>query len=160
MNDENAGGIVPLDERSDFAVADGSPDVRGWDVHTADGRRIGRVGNLLVDTTAMRVRYLDVEVDDRLVGTDRGRRVLVPIGYALLDRDENRILVESLDVADLTSLPAYTRAPLTAEYEDTVNSSWQRKKSSDGDGTGPTSRVDPLYENRRFYETDPTNPLV
>jgi hypothetical protein len=37
--------------------------VRGWDVLGADGKRIGAVDDLLVDTQGMRVLYLDVTVD-------------------------------------------------------------------------------------------------
>ena len=36
---------------------------RGWEVRTTEGRRIGKVDDLLVDRQAMRVKYLDVELD-------------------------------------------------------------------------------------------------
>jgi hypothetical protein len=37
--------------------------VRGWDVFGADGKKIGQVDDLLVDTQDMRVRYLNVTLD-------------------------------------------------------------------------------------------------
>ena len=55
--------MVPLDQLDDFRVASGDPDVRGWEVVGSDGGKIGEVDELLVDTRAMKVRYLDVDLD-------------------------------------------------------------------------------------------------
>jgi uncharacterized protein (TIGR02271 family) len=147
--------IVPLDEAADFRVAEGEPDIRGWDVHAADGRRVGRVENLLVDPSAMKVRYLDVEIDDDLLDTDRDRHVLIPIGYARLDRDENRIMVDQLNSSDVGVLPEYRSEPITRDYETTVRSSWDRGFGS----TGSTETTDAdtdfyshqSYDDNRFY---------
>lgn len=54
-------------EGSGYRVAEGDPDVRGWDVMDRDGRRIGEVDDLLIDTEALKVRYLEVRLDPRLV---------------------------------------------------------------------------------------------
>ena len=109
--------IIPLDQLDDFKVAEGDPDVRGWDVFTADGRKVGEVDDLLIDRTAMKVRYLDVDIDDDLLTTDEDRHILVPIGYARLDEDDDRIFVDSLDVTTLNQIPAYDHTTLTREYE-------------------------------------------
>jgi len=61
--------IAPLKELKDYKVASDDPDVRGWQVVGRDGRAIGEVHDLLVDTAAMRVRYLDVELDHELVAS-------------------------------------------------------------------------------------------
>jgi uncharacterized protein (TIGR02271 family) len=147
MNDR----IVPLDELSDFKVADDDPDVRGWDVLSADGRRIGEVENLLVDRTAMKVRYLDVEVDDDLVQQDRDRHVLIPIGYARLDRDDNRIMVDSLNSSDVTNLPAYGKEPITRDYENTLHSSWTRDRQETTTGADRDFYEHESYDDNRFY---------
>jgi hypothetical protein len=55
-------GLVSL-EHDDFAVADGEPDVRGWDVVTTDQRTIGKVDDLLADPAALKVKYLTVDLD-------------------------------------------------------------------------------------------------
>ena len=78
-NEVARSGIVPLKELDDFKVAKGDPDVRGWDVIAADGTEVGEVEELLVDTAALKVRYLDVELDKDLVNA-KDRHVLVPIG--------------------------------------------------------------------------------
>jgi sporulation protein YlmC with PRC-barrel domain len=151
--------IVPLDEAADFRVAEGEPDIRGWDVLAADGRCVGRVENLLVDPSAMKVRYLDVEIDDDLLDTDRDRHVLIPIGYARLDRDENRIMVDQLNSSDVGVLPEYRSEPITRDYETTVRSSWDRGFESTG---SPDSDFydSLLYDDRRFYGTSVNNPLA
>ena len=61
--------IAPLKELKDYKVASDDPDVRGWNVIGRDGRTIGEVHDLLVDTGAMRARYLDVELDHELVAS-------------------------------------------------------------------------------------------
>lgn len=52
--------IVPLSELHSYKIASGDPDVRGWPVVAGDGKTIGQVDGLLVDTVALKVRYLDV----------------------------------------------------------------------------------------------------
>lgn len=59
----SASRIVPLSDLHTHKVASGDPDVRGWPVVAGDGRTLGRVDGLLVDTAEMHVRYLDVILD-------------------------------------------------------------------------------------------------
>ena len=58
--------ITPLRNLNGYRIADGDPDVRGWEVVGGDGRRIGSVNDLLVDTAEDKVRYLDVQLDPGL----------------------------------------------------------------------------------------------
>jgi photosynthetic reaction center H subunit len=160
-NENEMDRVVPITQLSDFQVADKDPDVRGWDVLSADGARIGEVENLLVDTAALKVRYLDVEVDrDLLHGDrDRERHVLVPIGYARLERDDNRVVVETLQSSDVSNLPEYRQEPITRDYETSVRSSWDREYR----GTAADDAEfynDPLYDDQRFFDSGRENPLA
>lgn len=130
--DRTADRIVPLDQLDDFKVAEGDPDVRGWDVLTSDGRRVGEVDNLLVDTAAMKVRYLDVDLDGDLIEGDRDRHILVPIGYARLDEDDDRIFVDSLNSTTLNQIPEYRAGSLTREYETGLHSYFDNDFSTTG----------------------------
>jgi hypothetical protein len=67
IHDGPGGTAVPLRRMHNFRITEGDPDVRGWEVRGADGRRIGEVDDLLVDSQALRVRYLDVILDSRLL---------------------------------------------------------------------------------------------
>lgn len=96
-------------EGSGYKVAEGDPDVRGWDVMDRDGNRIGEVDDLLVDTTALKVRYLEVRLDRRLVhgtedgagsGTDGAADAVRPVGTPI---DPDREGLPELDsMADKT----------------------------------------------------------
>jgi uncharacterized protein (TIGR02271 family) len=113
MANEPMDRVVPLNSLSGYKVADGEPDIRGWDVMTSDGRKLGRVDDLLVDTQANKVRYVDVE------GGAQGH-VTIPIGYARLERDRNQVLVDRLSDDQYQALPAYDRGPITRDYEERV----------------------------------------
>ena len=52
-----------LGELDNFEVASDDPDVRGWDVKTRDGREVGEVEELIVDPSARKVRYLEVDLN-------------------------------------------------------------------------------------------------
>lgn len=127
----NTDRIIPLDQLDDFTVADGDPDVRGWEVLASDGRKIGEVDELLVDPTAMKVRYLDVDVDDDLITADDDRHVLIPIGYARLHEDDDQVFVDTLKSTDLAGLPAYRHEALTREYETDLRTRFDKTYKAD-----------------------------
>ncbi len=109
--------IKPLDDLEDYEVAEGEPDVRGWDVRSADGDKVGEVDQLLVDTTAMKVRYLDVDLENEVIETEEDRHALIPIGFARLDEDNEQVFVDNLRTADARRLPAFAHGPVTREVE-------------------------------------------
>jgi uncharacterized protein (TIGR02271 family) len=139
--------VVPLDELDDFKVASGDPDVRGWDVVASDGRKIGEVDNLLIDTGAMKVRYLDVDLDDEIVGSGDDRHILIPIGYARLNEDDDRITVDSLNSTAIAGLPAYRNEPLTRDYENSVRQHF-------GSGTAATGGAASTSQNSEYYANE------
>lgn len=102
--------LIHLKDASDLEVAEGDQDIRGWDMRTRDGRKIGKVDDLVVDTSLMRVRFIagEVMLDDstRDGAREETRRVLIPIESAQLDEDDDNVIVE-LSTADTRSLPDY-----------------------------------------------------
>ena len=71
--------LRPLSELDSYTVEKGDPDPRGWTVVGADGRRIGTVADLLVDTEAMKVRRLIVDLDVDTAATSSDSRVALNI---------------------------------------------------------------------------------
>lgn len=71
--------LEPMSELHDFKIEPGDPDPRGWTVVSADGRTHGTVTDLLVDTSAMKVRYLIVDLDRDAAGLGSSDRVLVDV---------------------------------------------------------------------------------
>lgn len=150
--------VVALDELDDFSVAEGDPDVRGWDVLSADGRKIGQVDNLLVDTAAMKVRYLEVDVDDDVLEGSGDRHILVPIGYARLHEEDDQVLVDSLKSTDVMALPEYRQEPLTRAYESSVRERFDTGYTdAAGAGAAAASTADTDfyagsgYDQNRFF---------
>ena len=136
MADNDMDRVVPLGQLDDFKVAEGDPDVRGWEVLASDGRKIGEVDELLVDTSAMKVRYLDVDVDGEMVAGGTDRHVLIPIGYARLDQDSDRVMVDALASSDLGGMPSYNQGPLTRDFETSVRQSFTPRGASTDTSTG------------------------
>lgn len=131
MAENDMDRVVPLGQLDDFKVADGDPDVRGWEVLASDGRKIGEVDELLVDTAAMKVRYLDVDVE---AGTGGGhdRHVLIPIGYARLDGDHDRVMLDSVASSELGGIPSYDQGPLTRDFETSLRRSFSAGRGDTG----------------------------
>ena len=156
MRNDDLDRVVPLDQLDDYEVADGDPDVRGWEVIASDGRRVGEVDHLLVDTGAMKVRYLDVDVDDGLLagrGSDDGHgHVLIPIGHARLDGDGHRVLVDSLVSSDVAGLPVYAHGRVSRDYETDL------RRRFDAGYTGADTEHDfysgEMYDDSRFFGRD------
>ena len=116
------GGLVPLDKASEYTIASGNPDPRGWDV-LASGSKVGEVDKLIADLDAMKVRYLDVELDKNVAGA-KDRHVLIPIGTARLDDDNDRVLLEGITSDVLVGLPAYSpNTVITRDYENSLRTS-------------------------------------
>lgn len=111
---EHSDHLVRLGELSGYKVADGDPDPRGWDVVTGDGRRVGRVDDLIVDREAERAQYLDVELSE---GGDR--HVLIPTDAVHLgehERQRQQVAVGA-SAEYLSGVTPYRGLPLTPEQE-------------------------------------------
>jgi uncharacterized protein (TIGR02271 family) len=85
------GNLVSLDD-GDWQVAEDEHDVRGWEVRTSDRRKIGSVDDLLADPTAMKVRFMTVDLDREVSSGERTIRV--PIERARLQPDERAVVID------------------------------------------------------------------
>ena len=101
--------LAPLGQLDNCRIADGEPDIRGWNVHTLDGCTAGKVDDLIVDTQARKVRYLDVKLDRKEFGLGEDRHVMVPLSDARLDPRNDDVLLESTTAAQLAKMQAMDR---------------------------------------------------
>ena len=138
-------GLARLHDLSDYKVADGDPDIRSWHVKTADGRKIGKVHDLIVDTSAMKVRYMDVELDRNELSLDKDRHILIPIGGARLDDEHDDVRLSTVGAAELLSAPAYDHGALSTDLED-------RTRAAFG-GRTFTGQRDSFYEDDLYNES-------
>ena len=98
---EDARGLVPLENLDDLEVADGYTDIRGFDAYLPDGRKIGEVDELLVDTAARRVAAITLDLTDD--GPDIGREThpRVAIEHVEIDTPSRRVLIASAGLGAL-----------------------------------------------------------
>ena len=96
--------LVPLAELDRLHVAEGEPDIRGWEISMLSGTVIGHVKDLLVDPDAGEVVMLDVD----LAGTDR--HSYAPIRAAQLDRARRRVIIDSAELHDVNDVPSLARS--------------------------------------------------
>ncbi|HEX5829571.1 MAG TPA: PRC-barrel domain-containing protein [Gemmatimonadaceae bacterium] len=113
--------LIPLTDLKKFRVAEGEPDVRGWDVYTTIGREIGSVHDLLVDTGSGEVVMLDVDLKRD------NRHTLAPIRATWIDRATRRVVIDAKEVTTGDELPSYVaQRPLTDDEARTFGEQYDR----------------------------------
>ena len=146
--------LVRLKDLGSWDVAEGEPDIRGWEVRTVGGRDLGKVKELLIDPDAGEVVMIDVD----LSGSDR--HALVPLRIVEIDRPRR---VVRMDSADLT--PAEQEAVNEAqetraeERERTWSDSGRVRYASRGDDEKVVERrpmVEEVVVRRRIVEDAPS----
>ena len=131
----DAEGLVRLSDLGSWDVAEGEPDIRGWEVRTVGGRELGKIKELLVDPDAGEVVMLDVD----LSGSDR--HALVPLRIVEIDRPKR---VVRMDSADLT--PEEQEAVAEAQGESPVR---ERKWADTGRVNYPSRNDEEVVVERR-----------
>jgi sporulation protein YlmC with PRC-barrel domain len=112
------GKLADLGEiEDDYMIADPTPDFRGWKVTLPDGRRVGKVDEIIVDTSTMKAKYVEVKVDHDVLLSDEDRWVLVPIQSVSVDTDDRRVVIDHIPVGGLEHAPRYRGETPTPEEE-------------------------------------------
>lgn len=127
-NPRDARRLIPLADLDDYKVAEGEPDIRGWNVFTATGRELGDVHDLLVDPDLSEVVMMDVDLkrDDR--------HTLAPIKAAWIDRGNRRVVLNTSMVDADDDIPALRRQnePVEPESVRRFNERYERAYGEDG----------------------------
>jgi len=105
--------------KSDFEMADGEPDIRGWKVKNTQGQIIGEVIELLFDPLSRSVRYLIVHIEGKALNLV-SRNVLIPIGLADIHDEFDDVILPNVTVGQLASLPTYKRNTVSPIVERSV----------------------------------------
>ncbi len=129
----------------------------------SDGKRIGKVDDLIVDRELMKVRYLDVDVDkDRVLPDTDARHILVPIGAAQLDNDGDQVFI-GMDQSTLSRIPFYRGGAVDADYEYRVMHAVTSPADSYNSSSTATSSAQPTsgmgtpgadFYNREQFDED------
>lgn len=141
--------LLPLSRCDEYQVSDEDEDVRGWDVLGADGEKFGTVHELLVDLDAMKVRYLDINIHDDILDDDN-LQMIVPVGTAILNKDDDNVVLPKVKIEDLRDYPLYKREPiyLMRDYERAVKDYYA------GEGKYEHRRFNDFYENEYYNDTN------
>jgi uncharacterized protein (TIGR02271 family) len=145
MRDQNAGHLARLEDLDDMKVADGYENVRGWHVRSSDGQHVGEVKHLIADPAAMRVRYLEVELDERVTAgrTAGDRRALLPIGAVRIDDRRDEVIVDSMASAQFEGLPTFADGTtITREYETSLRDRFTAGGAAAAGSAGAAGLVD------------------
>jgi sporulation protein YlmC with PRC-barrel domain len=119
------GQLTHLSDWSDYKIADGEPDIHGWDVRGTNGEKVGDVEDVLVDSVTRRVRYIEIKLEKDLAANVERRHALLPIGAVRLDEHDKNVHV-NLESERLRSLPKYVRGDLSPAYEQSVVNIFRR----------------------------------
>jgi uncharacterized protein (TIGR02271 family) len=96
----------PLSEVSGYTIEAGDADPRGYEVVREDGEPIGRVDDLIVDTSAMKVRYLVVDLDESVNRDAAHRSILLPTDAVELRDGSSQVIARSYTGTEATYTPA------------------------------------------------------
>jgi len=157
--------LFNLDELSGYKVAENYSDVRGWEVKDKNNRSIGKVDHLLVNKTAERVVYLDVEVDDSLIKEghntyqDRAsdgvhgflneegeNHLIIPIGMAHLDKENKRVNTNQIDSSTFAEAKRFRKGDaVDFDYELNLVRHYKRDKTIHS-----SNSIDGFYDREEF----------
>jgi sporulation protein YlmC with PRC-barrel domain len=90
-----------ISQLKDFDVAPGEPDIRGWTVKTAQGREVGSVSDLIVDTEAMKVRQIEVNLNRDATPSSGDHQVMAPIAAADIDTHDKSVILHGLSTEQI-----------------------------------------------------------
>ena len=137
---------------SDYEIAEGQPDIRGWDVKDENGNLIGEVDELIFDVQSLKVRYMVVFLDEDYSGA-KSRDVLIPIGLAELDRSDDDAVLPGVTQAQITALPTYDD-DITSENETSIRNVFAGLGTAAGATalTNTGDNPDDFYNHDHFNE--------
>ncbi len=142
---------------SDFEMAKGQPDIRGWEVRDTSGRKIGKVQELIFDSRANKVRYIVINVHDSKELELEKRTVMVPIGLALLQPKDDDVILENVTPFHLRALPRYNKEDLGTKAEKDISTvfgkTYMQGGTSDADLEADFYNND-LFKEDNMYRTE------
>lgn len=100
----------------DYRVSSEDIDPRAWDTLDSNGVLLGQITDLIIDVQALTARYIVVTGPGMGMGAGTGARsVLIPVGFARLDKEHCKAHLDFVTSADVAQLPTFTGLPLSDE---------------------------------------------
>ncbi|MEP7065132.1 MAG: PRC-barrel domain-containing protein [Gemmatimonadota bacterium] len=108
------GLLAHLKKLKGLTITSADSDIRGWMVTARDGRRVGTVDDLIVETSMLEVRYLEVRLDFDILGRADDSWVLVPARLARLHDARALVMIDSMSARGIVGAPRSSREAPTA----------------------------------------------
>lgn len=152
---------------SDFKIAEGEPNIKGWTVKDPQGRTIGEVEELLFDPQTRKVRYIVLDLEGNVLDLEP-RHVLIPVGLAELHDSDDDVILPNVTAEQLQALPVYEKGTLNRDTEMSIRNAFAGLGAAGAAAgaamTGRDSNTDDdfyndeYYNEDRFYRNRPTPP--
>lgn len=147
-----ANPLFRLGDLDSYELEADEPNVQGWKVIGNDGIKLGKVDELIVDTKALKVRYLDISLVDTLSPGTGEPHLLVPIGLAQIDEERNTVRINGVSTSAIPRVPLYNPGvPITRDVEWTICNAL----GCTGGRTEGSGRDDDFYEQDHFRQDRP-----
>jgi stress response protein YsnF len=130
---------------SDFEIAEGQPDIRGWTVKDQQGRTVGEVDELIFDPQSLKVRYMVLDLEGNVLDLET-RDVLIPIGLAQLDQNDDDVYLPNITADQLQSLPKYEKGIFDRDHEHSIRNIFA--------GVGGGALAGAAAPDANFYDHD------
>lgn len=131
---------------SDYEIAEGEPNIKGWKIKDNLDGKLGKVDELLFNPLSRKVRYLIAELDKDVFAWDKDRKVIIPIGLAELHESEDDVYLPGLTIEQLANAPVYIKDSFNFDDEIAVRNAF-----------GTYTETPGVYDEQTFYEHDHYN---
>jgi hypothetical protein len=92
-------------------ILPGEPDIRGWVVVGADGRRVGRVHDVLVDLHGLTARHLEITLDRGVAERAGASTIVVPVESLQAAPIRSEVHLHAVTTYDLVDVPGFATGP-------------------------------------------------
>jgi uncharacterized protein (TIGR02271 family) len=104
-------------------------DLKHYSVYAQGDDKVGSVSDILVDEQTGKLRYFAVDTGFWVLG----KKVLLPVGLARVDRDDNRIYAYSLTKEQVENLPEFNDLEkVDYDYEEQVRGVYRPAAATSG----------------------------
>lgn len=155
MATDNNGKRLQRLKHSNYEMRDGEPDIRGWEVKDAAGKKLGKVDELIFDVQSLAVRYMVVDLADNDFDLDK-RDVLIPIGLGELHKSDDDVFVPGVTAGQLAALPSY-KDEITASDEMDIRNTFAATGAAGLGAAALAGDAEPdFYAHEHFNESNLT----
>jgi hypothetical protein len=129
-------------------IAPGEVDIRGWIALAEDGRRVGRVRDVIVDIDALAVRYVELCLDPHLTSGMDSRRLVVPVGCARVSAHRPQVHLHGITTRELLHAPRYGAGTIGSDEENILRAFFLRPSDADGSSVTNASDAEGVLEQQ------------